>query len=95
MSPKGTSFSESMVMLSATLVFATVSENVTGPPGSSSRIGLALLVTTMLEGVSRMITSALADPESALPSSSVAAAVTVSVSTSPGAPATAPLNEQE
>ena len=75
-------------------VFSTLTLNWTGPPGSAMVAGSADLVTTMLGGASVMATLAPAVSERALPSSSVAAAVMVSLSTSPASPLTSALKEQ-
>ena len=78
-----------------TLVFLIVTVNVTEPPGSLTLVGVAVLLTWIVGATSSRVTTAESEAAgAAVPSSSWALAVTVSVWLAPALPLTLPLNEQ-
>src|ERR687888_2297385 len=78
-----------------TEVFFTSTVKVTGPPGSLTEVGEAVLVTVMDGATSFTVTVASSEPVAGVFSSSLTVAVAVSVSEYPALPDTVAGDEQE
>ena len=71
-------------------VFFTATVYLTGPPGSGTLVGDGVFVTSIDDGTSVIATFAVSVSVTALPSSSLPVAVTVSVSDAPALPVNVP-----
>ena len=83
------------VSVSTSEVLFTTTVNVTSPSGSSTEVGLAVLLSVADDGTSVIVTVASSLGLWVTPSLSFKVPVTVSVCESPAFPETAPTNEQE
>ena len=85
----------SIVTLSTALVLFTRTVKATGPPGSATLVGTAVLMTSIEDGTSVIVTTASSSSLTGFPSSSVPEAVTTSVSLYTALPVTFAVKEQE
>ena len=83
------------VSVSTSEVLFTTTVNVTSPPGSSTEVGLAALLSVADDGTSVIVTVASSLSLTGFPSSSMPEAVATFVSVSPALPLTNAANEQE